>query len=410
MRIIRLEAENIKRLKAIEIEPDENVVEISGRNSQGKTSALDCISMALGGKKEVPEKPIRNGETEAKIVLDLGDGKEVNIRVVRTFQQDKLTKLKVFRADGAEQEKPQQILDSLFGKLSFDPLAFARMGKTDPKKQRDMLLQIVGLEHSLLDMDVRRSDLYDKRRDIGRDVTRLKGELAGLPKAEKPDQEIEDVETLSEELQKAVELDSQIAIRSHTLTVETEFIKTAEETLAESKSRVKELEAWLDDKERPDIASIKERMKHAQEAQHLVEEAKRHSRVQETLKQADKQYGELTGEIESFDRKKAKMLREAQFPIEKLGIGFESVMYNGLPLEQAADSEKLKVSMSIAMAMNPKLRVVRITDGSLLDKDNMNVLAEMAAEKDYQVWIERVDPSSPSAIIIEDGMVKGENR
>jgi hypothetical protein len=63
--------------------------------------------------------------------------------------------------------------------------------------------------------------------------------------------------------------------------------------------------------------------------------------------------------------------------------------------------------MAVAMAMNPKLRVLRINDGSLLDMENMKLIAQMAAEYDYQVWVERVEPSSESAVIIEDGTVKG---
>ncbi len=81
-------------------------------------------------------------------------------------------------------------------------------------------------------------------------------------------------------------------------------------------------------------------------------------------------------------------------------------MLDGIPLEQECDSGKLKVSMAIAMAINPELRVIRITNGSLLDSENMGVIEEMAKDKDFQVWIERVDESGKVGIVIEDGSIK----
>ena len=52
--IVTLEAENIKRLKAVEITPEGNLVVVGGKNAQGKSSVMDSIAYALGGKKLVP--------------------------------------------------------------------------------------------------------------------------------------------------------------------------------------------------------------------------------------------------------------------------------------------------------------------------------------------------------------------
>ena len=41
MRILKLTAENVKRLKVVEITPRGDLVQISGRNGQGKTSVLE---------------------------------------------------------------------------------------------------------------------------------------------------------------------------------------------------------------------------------------------------------------------------------------------------------------------------------------------------------------------------------
>ena len=61
-RIIQLKAENFKRLKAVQIVPgDSSIVKITGANEAGKSSVLDAI-MSVFECREVPGKPIRDGE------------------------------------------------------------------------------------------------------------------------------------------------------------------------------------------------------------------------------------------------------------------------------------------------------------------------------------------------------------
>ena len=116
---------------------------------------------------------------------------------------------------------------------------------------------------------------------------------------------------------------------------------------------------------------------------------------------------ELTERMRSREASKREAIKAAEMPIPGIGFGESSVTYNGIPLDQASDAEKLRVSVSIAMAANPKLRVLRIKDGSLLDDDNLALIAGMAEAKDYQVWIERITSTDPMAIVMEDGEVKG---
>jgi hypothetical protein len=81
------------------------------------------------------------------------------------------------------------------------------------------------------------------------------------------------------------------------------------------------------------------------------------------------------------------------------------VTYRGLPFDQASSAEQLRVSVAIAMAAHPKLRVLRIKDGSLLDERSLAMLEEMAEAADYQVWVERVDTSGAVGIVMEDGAI-----
>ena len=144
MKIVSLQAQNILRLKAIHIQADGKNVTLEGVNGSGKTSVLRCIEMGLGGKTLMAEKPIHDGETEGKIVLDLGD-----FVVTRTFGEGGKTSLVVSSKEGAKYPSPQAILDGLIGKLTFDPLEFSRM---EPAKQNQTLKDLVGLDFSQIEM------------------------------------------------------------------------------------------------------------------------------------------------------------------------------------------------------------------------------------------------------------------
>lgn len=113
----------------------------------------------------------------------------------------------------------------------------------------------------------------------------------------------------------------------------------------------------------------------------------------------------LTAAIERRDKEKADAIARAALPIPGLGIGDGIVLFNALPFRQASDAERLRVSIAIAMASHPKLRIIRVRDGSLLDADAMTLLETMAIDNDYQVWIERVDGSGKVGFVLEDGFV-----
>jgi len=169
MKITRLTAENIKRIKAVEITPDGNLVVIGGRNAQGKTSVLDSITYALAGASSHPDKPIRNGEDKAKIVCELDD-----LIVTRTFTP-KGGSLMVSNKEGAKYASPQAMLDELTGKLTFDPLAFARM---QPREQLETLKSLVGLDFA--EMDAKRHQLYEERTLVNREGKKLANQIEGI--------------------------------------------------------------------------------------------------------------------------------------------------------------------------------------------------------------------------------------
>jgi hypothetical protein len=142
MQIIRLEAQNIKRLSAVTIEPnaDASAVVLGGDNEAGKSSVMDAIEMALAGDRVSPPEPIRRGRTKAKVVVDLGD------MIVTRRYTDKGSSLVIENREGLRYKSPQTLLDGFYNNLTFDPLAFA-----ESKEQPTILRRLVGLDTSDLD-------------------------------------------------------------------------------------------------------------------------------------------------------------------------------------------------------------------------------------------------------------------
>ena len=116
----------------------------------------------------------------------------------------------------------------------------------------------------------------------------------------------------------------------------------------------------------------------------------------------------LTENLAKVEAERAARLVATQFPIPGLGITDEGVTFGGIPFEQASSSERLKVSVAIGLAANPKLRVLLIRNGNLLDTDSLAQLAEQIDAAGAQVWMEFVTSSADGmAVMIEDGHVAG---
>jgi DNA repair exonuclease SbcCD ATPase subunit len=193
MKIVSLEAENVKCLKAIEIKPDGNLVVIGGDNGNGKSSILDSIEYALAGGKHIPEKPIREGQEKARIVLDLGD-----LQVIRTFTKNG-TNLVVKSKEGATFPSPQDMLNKILGNLSFDPLEFVRM---DNRQRIETLKKLVGIDFT--ELNNRYKAAFDKRTDTNRRGKELKAQYDSLPfHKDVPDKEVS-VSELSKQLTNAL--------------------------------------------------------------------------------------------------------------------------------------------------------------------------------------------------------------
>jgi len=410
MKIVQLTAENVKRLKAVEITPDGAIQIVAGRNAQGKSSVIDSIWMALkwSAATHSTPRPIRDGEDQARVTLDLGD-----LKVTRTWDGDKVS-LTVEDANGVPQGRPQELLDRLVGKLSFDPLAFTQQGDKD---QVSTLMGLVELPFDPESMAMKRQAMYDKRHLIGQEATRFKGAFEAMPIMASNGLPYEDLPTvevpmgsLVSEYQVAVEAANargraEDYVRNEQATVDR---LTAE--LKAAKDRLKVYQASVDtmrpmDAIQADVDHLKVQMDEAEATNKAIREGVAYFAAKKTWMDAKAEWDELDEAIAHLDQTKADALAAAKFPIDGLSFDDNGVTYNGVPFRQASSAEQLKVSLAIAMALNPTLRVIRITDGSLLDAENLALVESMATDNDFQVWVERVGDGDKAGVVIEDGRV-----
>ena len=238
MKIIRLAAENVKRLVAVEITPEGNVIEITGKNGAGKTSVLDSIWWALAGNRTHQAVPVRRGETEAVISLDLGDIKvrrEFSVREPKNgaASGQTVTRLFVESAEGARYPSPQKMLDELVGSLTFDPLAFSRMA---PREKLAVLRGFVSGVDFEAEAAADRLE-YQNRRDTNRTAKDSRTRMAGIQVPEVAGDE-PDIEAHQRELKEAREHNRGVSKRFHD-------VQGANDRIASAADEVSHLEDLL---------------------------------------------------------------------------------------------------------------------------------------------------------------------
>lgn len=426
MKIIELEAENIKKVKAIVIKANGDNVVIGGENEQGKSSALDCILFALGGKDVICEEPLRRGADKGFTKVNLGE-----IIVERRVTKGGTT-LVVTNPAGDKKASPQTILDALLGKLTFDPLAFSRQ---KPPEQRKTLAELVGIDFAPLTAEYDR--VFEERRVNNREVDRLKALVQGRAETPGlPEQEVTTAEVIAR-LDKAQAHNRTIDVANQAFTIaenEEESAKgevrrcqeqvnrirqqlaTAEEHLKQATVQASDASAYSAKKQKDrdsiaavDVTPIKDELSALGERNTQIRANADLRQKHATLKEVELRSRAHTSALDAILQQKQRLVEEAKFPLPGLAINDDAVLFEGLPLQQASSARQIKISAAIGMALNPKLRVMIIREGSLLDDKSLAALQDLANSNDFQLWIERVGKGKEISVVIEDGQV-AENR
>lgn len=414
IKINKLEIENVKRVKAVKLEPSTSgLTVIGGNNQQGKTSVLDAIAWALGGNKYRPSNPDREGSAiPPNLKITLSNGLIVE-------RKGKNSDLKV--TDPSGEKYGQNLLDSFVSELALD---LPRFMNSNNKEKANTLLQIIGVGDKLLELEQKEIKLYNERHAIrviadqkekfAREMTSYpdapenivsaselikqqqeilaknginqthRNNLKELMTAQNRDQELyKDLAEKIEELQKKkVQLGSLINTRA-------EDIINAQKTVDELKDEsTAELEQSINNVEK---INIKVRANLEKE------------KAEDDAKGYREDYQALTGDIEAVRQEKLDLLKNANLPLPGLSVEDGELTYNGFKWDGISGADQLKVATAIVKELKPECGFVLMDKLEQMDLDTLKEFGEWLEAEGLQVIATRVSTGEECSIIIEDG-------
>lgn len=445
MRMLKLRVVSFKGAKDIILDPlPQHVVKISGANGAGKSSIIDGAAALLCGKAVICGDPIRKGENHAELEGTLGEIGCPELRVKVTLNRIEKAdgpngytyNCYVYDKDGGKYAAPRDVLKDVVGKLGYDVSDFLDAKPSAQLQTLQELVPLTNADGTTFDPEAwERKDaaLREQRRDIGRDVTKLQGQLAGLTYHEEPAQPV-DVADLMRQINEANQRNTQhereeaeldqarsdlIALQDKRTQIQQRIAELQAES-AECDQKITSLQTTTEHEAQrlaaftpADTSAIEAQLERVQEtnsrAAREVAENEQHQSVTAELAQLTEKRQAFDSAVEQHAQAKQEAISRAKYPAGiSLGVdshGKPCVLYNNIPLEQASQAEQLKAAAAIGMFANPKLRVLMVREASLFDAQSMTILEQLAAENDYQVFAEIVDESGNVGVMIQDGMI-----
>lgn len=413
VKINSLEVENVKRVKAVVIQPNENGLTIlGGNNNQGKTSVLDAIAWALGGNKYKPSNPYREGSVNPpnlKITMNNG------LVVERKGKNSSLTVL-----DPEGHKGGQQLLNSFVEELAIDLPKF--MESTN-KEKADILLQIIGVGPQLAQLDHSETELYNKRRTIGQIKEQKKKYAKEMPFFPEAPKELVSISELVNQQQEILARNGQNQLKRQQLNeitrqAETEQfqIEQLEQQLNELKAKHTQTLANLETAQKSAIALQDESTEELEKNIAEIDEINRRVRInldkekaEEDTSDYQKQYDTLTSDIELIRQKKLNLLTSAELPLPGLSVEEGELIYNGQKWDNMSGSDQLKVSTAIVRKLKPQCGFVLLDKLEQMDMNTLNEFSQWLQQEGLQAIATRVSTGDECSIIIEDGYVAENN-
>lgn len=404
IKINKLEIENVKRVKAVKMEPTANgLTIIGGNNNQGKTSILDAIAWALGGEKFRPSQAKNNDSVippHLHIVLNNG---------LVVERKGKNSDLKVTDPEG--NKGGQQLLNEFVEQLA---LNLPKFMEANGKEKADTLLKIIGVGDRLAQMEQQEKELYNRRLAIGQIADQKEKfakeqpyfpeapkELISASELIKQQQEIlakngenqrkrENLHQLEQEYQRINEQLEELVKRQALISSDLETArKSAENLLDESTA---ELEASISNLE---------------EINRKVRANLDKDKAEEDALEYRNQYRKLTEDIEEVRKNKKELLNNADLPLPELSIEEGELIYKGQKWDNMSGSDRLKVSTAIVRKLNPKCGFVLLDKLEQMDMITLNEFGTWLQQEGLQAIATRVSMGDECSIIIEDGYVAG---
>ena len=418
--------ENVLKIKALQVVPESEVINIKGENGAGKSSILDAIVINFKGDRDLPKEPIKHGAKKGIIKVDIDgdpDQKIPPFTITRTITQ-KSTSTKIEPDTVLFGDTPRSFLDKLIGKISFDPLAFINQ---EGPKQRAALLELIGVDVDALDS--KEKDIYNERTMVNRDLKSSKTKLESLNTwPEIKETKVIEIDELSAKIVKAMESNNDIEHRGATNEARKAAVINAREKIRELEQDIADLNQYIletkaeyaEEKEAMskieviDVDALNDQISTIGITNSKIRDNIAYQSETSTLTSIQNEYDKLDKSLATVREDRVQLIQDADIPVPELTFDEAGLLYKDIPLSQCSDGEKLMVSMGISMALNPTVRVLLIKDGSLLDSKNRKILNDMCKDKGFQLWMESVaskdeyDAAGQVGIFIEEGEAVGD--
>ncbi len=408
MKITKLFIQNVKRIKVVEITPKDNVITLTGKNKQGKTSILDSIVYMLGGKNLIGDKPVREGEETAIVKARIGDRTE-EFEVSRRWIPSGNSILKVRPKDATSPTDPQTFIDIRIGEIAFKPSEFIN---EDDAVKVEKIKKMLGLDFTALDEKYKR--YYSDRRDVSRDLLKVKKESESYENLEKM-QEMRSVSEIQDEYDKVTSQNFQInqmeytldALKKQNITLIGEMRKKEDQKLINIQ-KISEIKEKMKKVNKIDVTLIKKALVKAEENSALAYRWKRKKELATQKNNIQTNVDNLNKKLQNIDKKKKEMVDQINIPIKGLDISADGITYKGISLVETSHAEQLEIAIALLLAENPKIKLILIKHGDKFDDETMKKIHSLAQRRNLQIWMECIHTDDENAIYIEDGMVKGE--
>ena len=407
VKINSLAIENVKRVKAVQMELAQNgLTVIGGRNGQGKTSVLDAIAWALGGDKFKPSNAARDSSTiPPEIHIELSNGLIVERKGAKS-------NLRVIDPTG--EKAGQKLLDSFIEKLALDLPKFMGMNSKD---KANTLLQIIGIGDELAELDAKEAQRYNRRLEIGRIAKQKKSyadELAYYPDAPTEPVSASDLIKQQQEIlaqngenQRKREQLAKMTEEHETLIAQIAQLK---ESLEEAQAKQESLLADMETAQKTVAELVDESTEELETNIAQVDDINRKVRANQEKEKAQAElsaeYNGLTAEIEAVKEAKNELLNKADLPLLELGVKDGELIYKGQQWDGMSGAEQLMVATAIIRKLNPECGFVLMDKLEQMDQETLKEFSEWLTNEGLQVIATRVGTDDSCSIIIEDGYIK----
>jgi len=411
IKINKLEIENVKRVKAVKIEPTANGLTIvGGKNNQGKTSVLDSIAWALGGNSFKPSEATREGSViPPNIHIVMSNGLVVE-------RKGKNSDLKVIDPSG--QKGGQQLLNEFVEQLALDLPKFMQ---STSKEKANTLLQIIGVGEQLYELEQKEKEIYNQRHAIGQIADQKKKFAAEQPYYPDAPKELISASDLIKQQQEILARNGENQRKRENLrTLEFNY-NEVQKQIADLEKRLISLKAQRDQLD-ADIAIARKTVEqlHDESTAELeanianIEEINRKVRANLDKDKAETdaqdytdQYNTLTVELEKVRQAKIDLLKGADLPLPGLSVVDGELTYNGFKWDNMSGSDQLKVSVAIVRKLNPKCGFVLLDKLEQMDLDTLAEFGQWLEQEGLQAIATRVSTGPECSILIQDGYVVG---